>query len=96
MMTAIDKLVVAVTPLGLVRVTVYVAAELAVSGVPEMTPVVVEKVKRPSLDGSAGEIVMDWTVPRIVGVAAVMVSPRIRVSVLGVYEMPIGLGSYES
>ena len=78
--TTMVTLAVSVPPV-LVAVMVYVAEEVTVVGVPEMTPVVLDMVM-PA--GSVGDTDHDTTVPPVeVGVVVVIAVPLVKVNELG-------------
>jgi len=77
-----DTLVVALPPL-LLAVTVYVAVEVMLVGVPEIAPLVVEN---DSPAGSDGEIDQDVIVPPLtLGVAVVIAVPLVKVNGVPLY-----------
>ena len=81
-MTVMDTLVVALPPL-LLAVTVYVAVEVMLVGVPEIAPLVVENE---SPAGSEGEIDQDVIVPPLtLGVAVVIAVPLVKVNGVPLY-----------
>ena len=81
-MTVMDTLVVALPPL-LLAVTVYVAVEVMLVGVPEIAPLVVEN---DSPAGSDGEIDQDVIVPPLtLGVAVVIAVPLVKVNGVPLY-----------
>ena len=81
-LTVMDTLVVALPPL-LLAVTVYVAVDVMLVGVPEIAPLVVEN---DSPAGSDGEIDQDVTVPPLtLGVAVVMAVPLVKVNGVPLY-----------
>ena len=80
--TVIDTLAVELPPV-LVAVTVYVAVEVILVGVPEIAPLVVEN---DSPAGSEGEMDQEVTVPPLtVGVAVVMATPLVSVNGVPLY-----------
>jgi hypothetical protein len=83
--------VVVASPPVLVAVTVYVVEEVTADGVPDISPVEVEKA-RPA--GSDGETAQEMTVPPLdVGVDAVMRESFVKVNGLSLYETEDGITS---
>ena len=80
--TVMDTLVVALPPL-LLAVTVYVAVDVMLVGVPEIAPLVVEN-DRPA--GNDGEMDQEVTVPPLtLGVAVVIAVPLVKVNGVPLY-----------
>ena len=92
-MTRIVIVVVALPPV-LLAVTVYDVEDETAVGVPEISPVEVEK-ERPA--GTDGEIDQEVTgPPLVVGVTVVMAVPFVSVNELGLYASEEGASSMTS